>query len=208
MSENKAGKSVFASVGYIYNFGPVKRSIVILIGFQALLWLIFSFSYILHRDAWINVIPACPGTAAVGSWWTTLIFIILNNLFICILIAAGNLFVRFNIVTPGLIVLIVQAAMIGWLAGSNGFEMLFKNAAEANIQFLKIGLWETTAYALTCAVTITKSLNISETFPAKEWSETRKLKDIKLNRTEMIILIIAIIALISAAIIETYKIFA
>ena len=57
--------------------------------------------------------------------------------------------------------------MIGWLAGANGFEVPFINVTAANMQYLRIGLWETTAYSLVCGVTLTKSLLISETFPPK-----------------------------------------
>jgi heme/copper-type cytochrome/quinol oxidase subunit 3 len=96
--------------------------------------------------------------------------------------------------------------MIGWLAGANCFEVPFINVTAANMQYLRIGLWETTAYSLVCGVTLTKSLLISETFPPKKWSQTRKLKDIKLSITEIIILLISSIMLIVAAIIETYSI--
>lgn len=117
---------------------------------------------------------------------------------------AGNIFVRFNIVTPGLVVLVVQAVMIGWLAGSNGFEVPFASITAANIQFLRIGLWETTAYALVGAVTLPKSLLVADKFPAKEWSQTRKLKDIKFSNAEICILLVGITVLLVAAIIETF----
>jgi hypothetical protein len=97
--------------------------------------------------------------------------------------------------------------MIGWLAGSNGFEVPFKTVTAANLQYLRIGLWETTAYVLACAVTLPKSLLIADTFPAKEWSQKRSLKDIKFSIDEIIITVLGAIILISAAIVETFKIF-
>ncbi len=100
--------------------------------------------------------------------------------------------------------LLIQGVMIWWLGGSNGFEVPFVNIAAANMQYLKIGLWETTAYALVCAVTLNKSLHISDTFPAKKWSQTRKFQDIKLNHTEIIIIVLGSIALLCAAIAETF----
>lgn len=118
----------------------------------------------------------------------------------------GNLFVRFNIITPGLLVLVIQAVMIGWLAGSNGFEVPFANVKAANMQYLRIGLWETTAYALVCAVTLPKSLLIADTFPAKKWSQTRNLKDIDLSITETSILLLGAIGLLVAAIVETFSV--
>ena len=141
---------------------------------------------------------------AVGGWWSTFLFIILSNLSICALLTAGNIFVRFGPVTPGLIVLAIQAVMIGWLAGANGFEIPFISVGAANLQFLKIGLWETTTYALICAVTLPKSLLIAETFPAKQWSQTRGLKDITFTAVETGIIVLSCIMLIVAAIIETY----
>jgi uncharacterized membrane protein SpoIIM required for sporulation len=135
---------------------------------------------------------------------STFLFIAINNLIVCALIVAGNLFARFSLATPGLLVLLVQAIMIGWLAGSNGFEVPFLSVKAANIQFLKIGLWETTAYALACAVTLPKSLNISDTFPAKKWTQTRKLKDVKFNTAEIWVSVFAGGVLVIAAAIEAF----
>jgi uncharacterized membrane protein SpoIIM required for sporulation len=74
---------------------------------------------------------------------------------------------------------------------------------EANLQFLKIGFWETTAYVLACSITLPKSLYISNKFPAKEWDTVRKLKEIKFSKEEKLIAVICVILLLVAAIIET-----
>lgn len=71
---------------------------------------------------------------------------------------------RFNTIIPGLLTLVLQAVTIGWLAGANGFEVPFSSITAANMQYLKIGLWETTAYALVCSVTLLKSLLIAVRF--------------------------------------------
>lgn len=191
----------------IYNMEVIKRTIIMWVLFQILLWLVFGISFLLHKDAWTNVIEVIPNTAAVGGWWTTLLFIIFNNLIICLLIIIGNIFVRFNVVTPGILVLIVQAITIGWLAGSNGFEVPFASVMAANIGYLRIGLWETTTYILVCAVTLPKSLYIANTFPATKWDCVRKLSDVKLDRKEIVILVIGGCSLIAAAIIETIRLF-
>lgn len=192
--------------GHIYQLSAVKRSIIIWIVFQALLWLVFGISYIIHNDAWTNVVRIDPATAAEGGWLSTFLFIILSNSIICALLAAGNLLVRFGSVTPGLVALFIQAVSIGWLAGSNGFEVPFESVMAANMQFLRIGLWETTAYALIFAVTLPKSLLIADTFPAKKWSHTRKLKDVKLSTSESGLILIGITVLIIAGIVETLAI--
>lgn len=205
MDKNKTGKLAWW-IGNIYKISPIKRSIIIWVVFQITLWVVFGISYINHKEAWTNAIEVESTTAAVGGWFTTLLFIFINNLIICALIIIGNIFVRFNIITPGLIILAIQAVMIGWMAGTNGFEVPFVSVQAANLQYLKIGLWETTSYALACAVTLPKSLNIAETFPAKEWSQTRKLKDISFNTSEKTIVLVSSITLLIAAIIETVSI--
>jgi hypothetical protein len=206
MKEEKAENSIIQRIGNIYQLSAIKRSVIIWLVFQCILWLAFGISYIINKDAWSNVIEVESAAAAVGGWWSTFLFIIVSNLFICILIILGNVFVRFNIITPGLIILVVQGIMIGWLAGSNGFEIPFASVKAANLQYLRIGIWETTAYALTCAVTLPKSLLIADTFPAKKWSQIRKFKDIKTSITETIILFLCVVLLIAAAIIETFAI--
>lgn len=66
----------------------------------------------------------------------------------------------------------------------------------------KVGLWETTAYALVCAVTLTKSLNIAETFPARQWSQTGKLREIGFDGSEKALLLAGVTLLIVSAYIE------
>ena len=187
----------------ILNLGAVKRSVVVLLGFQVLLWLVFGISYMLNRGSWVEVAAVEASTAAVGGWWSTFFFILLSNSFICVLLAGGNILVRFGSITPGLLVLLLQAVTIGWMAGSNGFEVPFLSVGAANLQFLKIGLWETSAYALICAVTLPKSLLVADTFPAKQWSETRRLIDIALSPAETGIVVLGCLMLIAAALIET-----
>jgi hypothetical protein len=190
-------------VQYIYNSGIIRRTIIIWLAFQLLMWIVFGVSYLIHIDAWTNVSRVEPSSAAVGGWSTTFIFILFNNAIICLLIVVGNIFVRFASVTPGVIALLIQAVSIGWLAGANGFEVPFQNVMTANMQFLKIGLWETTSYTLACAITLPKSLYIADTFPAKEWSEVRKFKDIRLTVQEFIVTLLGGLMLIGAAIVET-----
>lgn len=187
----------------IFNMGVFKRSVVLLIIFQLILWSVFAISYFFHQDAWIDIVHVNPQTTAVGGWFSTFLFIFITNSIICILIIVGNIFVRFGIITPGLMILLIQAVSIGWIAGQNGFEVPFMSVKEANLQFLKIGFWETIAYVLACSITLPKSLHIADTFPAKQWAVVRKFKDIKLSLREYITMIICIMFLFSAAIIET-----
>ena len=136
-----------------------------------MLWVFFAAGYLAKPGAWQDVPAVAPSSAAVGGVASTMGYIVLRNCIVLLLIGVGNLLVRFGVVTPGLLVLIVQGAAIGWLAGTNGFEVPFPSVAAANMQYLRIGLWETSAYAVFCGLTLTKSLLVADSFPAKEWAE-------------------------------------
>lgn len=184
----------------LYRLNPIKRSITIWTGFQIILWIVFLIAYLINKDAWSSIdVSQITNKDTVIK---TFIYIIGNNLILLLLIGFGNIFVRFGVITPGLIILIYQGVMIGLIAGSNSFEFPFSSVMEANIQYLRVGLWETTAYAIFCATTLDKSLFVSESFPAKTWTETKKLSDIKFNKTEKTLVISSIIILILAAYIE------
>lgn len=189
---------------YLYSNNAIKRTIILWITVQLLLWLIFGISFFINEEAWVNVLEIEKGAAAVGGFWSTFFYIISHNLLLVIFIVIGNLFVRFGKITPGLLILILQVIGIGWLAGSNSFEVLFTSVLMANIQYLKIGLWEITVYVIVCAVTLPKSLYIADSFPATKWQEVRKFSDILLNKKEIILLFISIILLIMAATIEAF----
>lgn len=162
----------------------------------------FGITCFFNTDAWTDVPEAGYTPGGSDVLLKTFLLIIGNNLILLLLIVGGNIFVRFGIFTPGLLVLLIQGIMIGLVAGSNSFEFPFASIREANIQYLKVGLWETTAYALACAVTLTKSLYISTTFPARQWSEVRKLKEITFNAAKKIIAIISVLLLVVSAYIE------
>lgn len=187
----------------LYQMNPIRRTAVVWLGFQAILWLTFGVGYISNQDAWVDVTAGPPSTAAVGGWLNTLLFIVISNAVVVALVVGGNLFARFGLVTPGMLVLLVQAVSIGWLAGTNGFEVPFTSVGLANAQFLRVGLWETTAYAVGGALTLPKSLLIADGFPAREWREQRKLKDLQLSRSEKVLALITGLTLIGAALVET-----
>lgn len=186
----------------LYNMGVLKRSILIWILFQIILWTTFGIAYYYNIGVWSSEYGISQPVSTVDSLLKTFLIIIVNNLILFSLIALGNIFVRFGMFTPGILILIFQGIMIGWTAGTNSFEFPFTSVLEANIQYLKVGLWETTAYALICGVTLTKSLNIAATFPAKKWSSVRKLKDISFNVAEKTLAVVSVALLVLAAYIE------
>lgn len=186
----------------LYDMGVVKRSIVVWAMFQIILWTVFGIAMLINPNAW-NVVPQAGSVAPeASSLFGTFLYIVGRNLILFLIIIFANMFARFGIISLGLIIILFQGIMIGYVAGSNSFEYPFSSVLEANLQYLKVGLWETTAYALICAATITKSLYIAETFPPKKWSEERKLKDIKFAASEVIVCIIAFLMLVAAGYIE------
>jgi hypothetical protein len=154
---------------------------------------------ITHPEAWAGV----SAREAVGGW-SLLGTALLHNTFILLLIGLGNLFVRFGWFTPGLLILIIQALTIGWTAGTNAFAQPFPSVAAANAAFLRIGLWETGAYAVVCAVTLTKSRLIANAFPATEWEEQLSLRDLTFTHSELGLLVIGGVMLIGAALLEAW----
>lgn len=165
------------SIKNLYEMSVLPRTSLLWLVFMAVLWTIFAAGLVTHPQAWSNIPPVAP-----EKGWNVFWFIVRNNFLILVLITVGNLFVRFGKITPGLIVLGVQAIMIGWTAGTNGFWEPFQSVAAANAAFLRIGLWETSAYVLICAVTLSKSLLVSDTFPAKRWAKTTPIKDLTFIR--------------------------
>lgn len=182
----------------------IRRAIIVWVVFQALVWIVFGVGYLSNPDAWTSDSPIDPSTAAVGGWLTTFLYIICFNSIIILAIVIGNVFVRFGLVTPGLLILLWQGIQIGWIAGTNAFEVPFASLAASNIQYLKVGLWETSAYILACAITLPKSLLIAKTFPATQWDETKQLKDIRFSAPEKVLCFLALVCLVGAAMVETH----
>jgi hypothetical protein len=186
----------------LYRLGAFKRTAVLWVAFMVMLWGSFGLARLANPGAFTGIVGE-PGADAM-SGIALFGFIVVMNSLVMLLIAGGNVFVRFGWVTPGLVVLIAQGLQIGWLAGSNGFEMPFATVEAANQAFLRIGLWETSAYALICGVTLTKSLNVSATFPPRTWIETHRLTDLRLHRSEAVLTATAVVMLVCAALSETF----
>lgn len=167
--------------------------------FMAITWTVFGVGMLTHSQAWQGV-PAIE--RQVG--WPVLGMILGHNLLLLALIAGGNLFVRFGSVTPGLIILIYQAIVIGWTAGTNSFAEPFTSVAAANAAFLRVGLWETTAYVLICAATLPKSLYVADTFPARQWTEVRSVRSLAPTLAEALMAGSAVACVLGAAWVEAF----
>lgn len=187
------------SINKLYDLPVLARTGLLWVVFMAVLWTIFAIGLATHPEAWRNVIPAEP-----EKGWNVLAFIIVSNSVILALIALGNVFVRFGSITPGLVILGIQALVIGWTAGTNGFAEPFQSVAAANAAFLRVGLWETSAYVLICAVTLPKSLLVSSTFPAKVWEKSTPLKDLRFTKLEIVIAGLSLVVLYTSAAVEAF----
>lgn len=186
-------------MNYLLKTNALMRAALLWLGFMAAMWLVFGLAVVTHPLAWQGVPPIVRATG-----WPVLLMILGNNLVLLALIAGGNLFVRFGPLTPGLIVLAYQALVIGWTAGTNGFAEPFTSVTAANLAFLRVGLWETTAYAVICAVTLPKSMYVAATFPAKQWAEVRPLRALVPTRVEAALIGLALVALLAAGVVEAF----
>ena len=108
-------KSIGRFFSGLYQVGAVKRTIIIWLLLQAVLWVFFVIGYLARPGAWQDVPAIAPASAAVGGVASTLGYIVFRNAIVLLLIGAGNILVRFGSVTPGLLVLLVQGATIGWV---------------------------------------------------------------------------------------------
>jgi hypothetical protein len=175
------------------------RSTLIWIATMIVLQSVFYLAVWVHPEAWQEV-----ATTELERGWPLLALALLHNSLIMVAIGGGNLFVRFGSITPGLIVLVIQAVTIGWVAGTNSFAAPFPSVAAANAAFLRVGLWETSAYAIMCAVTLPKSLLISATFPAREWMDRRTLNEVGFTLLEGALIALSVLMLVGAAIMEAF----
>lgn len=184
----------------LYSQSVLKRTVLVWLAYMLLQWAVFGLGLATHPQAWQGVSPA-----AGEAGWRFLLFILGSNGLILLLIAAGNLFVRFGSVTPGLAILLLKGVQIGWMAGTNGFSPPFASVAAANAAFLRVGLWETTAYAVICAVTLTKSLHVADSFPAGRWVETKQLRELSFTSAEKLVALAGVLCLIGAALAEAFR---
>jgi len=183
----------------IFYMKPIKRTITVWVIFFLIQWITFGAGYFTHKEAWNSVEITVADTGINSA-----ILIFINNFILVSLIILGNIFARFGRVSIGGVILLIQGVIIGWTAGTNSFLFPFESLKEANINYFKIGLWELSAYAIICGVTITKSLYISETFPPKKWISEKKIKDIKFNTTEIILLLTGFVLLVGSALVEGF----
>lgn len=131
--------------------------------------------------------------------WPVLGMMLGRKLLLLALIAGGNLLAGLGQLPPGLVMLLYQAVVISWTAGANRFAESFVSVAAANAAFMRVGLWETTAYLLICAVTLRKSFYVADSFSARAWSEVRSLRGLVRSRAERVLAGFSLLCLLVAA---------
>lgn len=109
---------------------------------------------------------------------------------------------RFGPFNVGTLYLAVQVVMIGRIAGLNAFEFPMSSIADGLLQFLRVGLWEVTAYVIVAAVTITKARWIADRLGASEWRERRTWRELDWNDDERWLLVAAVGLILGAGLVE------
>lgn len=199
IARTKVAEAERPAMAWLLRQNALVRTILIWGTTMLVLQAVFYVAVWAHPEAWQGV-PA----GEIERGWPLLALALFNNSLILAAIGGGNLFVRFGCIAPGLIVLAIQAVTIGWVAGTNSFAAPFPSVAAANTAFLRVGLWETGAYAIMCAVTLPKSLLVSATFPAREWVDRRTLSEVSFTRLEAGLVALSVLMLVGAAIVEAF----
>ena len=116
-------KSIGRFFSGLYQVEAVKRTIIIWLLLQAVLWVFFVIGYL--AGAWRGRCAAiAPASAAVGGVASTLGYIVFRNAIVLLLIGAGNILVRFGSVTLASWYLFRSYHWLG--RGTNGFEVPFQ----------------------------------------------------------------------------------
>lgn len=199
VARTKVAEAERPAVAWLLRQNALLRTILIWGATMIVLQAVFYLAVWAHPEAWQNA-----PTGEIERGWPLLALALFNNGLILAAIGGGNLFVRFGSITPGLIVLTIQALTIGWVAGTNSFAVPFPSVTAANAAFLRVGLWETSAYAIMCAVTLPKSLLVSATFPAREWIDRRTLSEVGFTPLEVGLVALSVLMLVGAAIVEAF----
>jgi hypothetical protein len=76
--------------------------------------------------------------------------------------------------------------------------LLLSQIVLVHAAFMRVGLWEPTAYVLICAVTLPKSLYVADSFPARAWSEVRSLRSLVMSRAERVLAGFSLLCLLVA----------
>lgn len=114
---------------------------------------------------------------------------------------ASTLF-RFGPFNVGTLYLAVQLVMIGRIAGLNTFAYPMASVSDGLLQFIRVGLWEVTAYVIVAAVTITKARWIADRLGASEWRQRRTWRELDWSGTERSLLVAAVGLILGAGLVE------
>lgn len=131
----------------------------------------------------------------LGVAWTV-------NLANAALIGVASTLFRFGPVNVGTAYLTVQLVVIGRIAGLNTFAYPMPSVVDGLVQFLRVGLWEVTAYVIVAAVTMTKARWIADRPGAAQWRERRRWRQLPWTTTDRWLLFVAVTLILLAGAIE------
>lgn len=142
---------------------------------------------------------AAPGSARLLPLLLTIWGINVAN---ALVIGVTSTLFRFGPINVGALYLTVQVVMIGRIAGLNGFEHPMASVGEGLVQFVRVGLWEVTAYVIVAGVTLTKARWIADRLGAKTWREQRTWAELDWSRTERWMLAVAAVLILGSGFVE------
>ena len=61
----------------LYKADVWKRTLIIWLFCQIVMWLIFGVSYLCHQDAWINVSDVVGNNDSINEWWSLFLLLYL-----------------------------------------------------------------------------------------------------------------------------------
>ena len=121
------------------------------------------------------------------------------NLMVVSMVIAANLF-RVRALPFGCLPIWANTVVMGLMAGSDSFGgSISSRTAYGSLMFLKIGFLEFSAYILACVATTGITMFYAERWRGVGFRKVARLKELKLTKSEMYLLLLSLALLILAA---------
>jgi len=122
----------------------------------------------------------------------------LNSFMVVIIVLANHCRVRsFNF---GYLVVYANVAILGLFAGTDSFSGgVSAYSLEGLLLFLRVGLLEFLSYLLMCAATVPLTMYYADAWRGEEFQRKRSFREVTLSRTELGMLVVAAVLLVTAA---------
>ncbi len=121
------------------------------------------------------------------------------NLMLVSMIIVANMF-RVRSLPFGYLPIWANTAIMGLMAGSNSFSgSISSRTTYGWTMFLKIGFLEFSSYILACAATVGLTMFYADRWRGTRFRKVMRLKELKLTKSEVYLLILSLVLLILAA---------